>query len=111
SLVSVDGEAFTLFGSAVEHEQGSALAGRGQCSAIAVRQHAAAVGNQFRSLVADGPAKSAVLLRDRVGFIEESSKDVSGGQSLGYRLVKAALHPVQRPEEIDRRRPAGPQPR
>src|SRR6267378_2966745 len=73
------------------HSQGGAMAGRGEGARIAMSHDACPVWNELRAQLAHRAVRSQVLFKDRVGLCFE---------------IFRALHALESPEEIDRRRAA-----
>ena len=59
------------------YPKGSAIAGGGQCSRIAVRQHRLSVGNQGRAVPSNALVNSDVLQTNLDGFRDQPFADFS----------------------------------
>ena len=79
-----------------EHRQCRPIFGRCQAASVAMREHAAVVGQEFSAIPADGVAHGPVLFMNRPGLRKQVSFPKCG-----------FLHSLQSPEQIHRRRPAG----
>ena len=75
---------------------------RCQRAGIAVGEHVAAFGEQIQSVLADAAAHRAVLLPNRGRFDFEPLPE---GRAVAGRLGGDAPHAIERPPQIDGRRP------
>ena len=85
-----------------DHPQGRPIAPGGQGPGVAVGEDTGPQGDQIRAKAAHGPVHLQVLPVDGLGL------PLQPGQ-VGAPGAPAGLHPVQGPEQIDRRGPAGGQ--
>ena len=94
-----------LLGRGADHAERRAVAGRGERAGIAVREDAGVLGHHGSAEPAHGLAALEVLVVNRVGFALEPILELVDRLSLAHTVAEAALHAIDRPEQIDRRRP------
>ena len=107
-LVGEDAEAPALLGGGEDDGQGRAVVGRRQAAGVAVRQDALRRrGSGRRRPRPIARHIAAVFLVDGLRLVEQPSRQLGRRQSRA--ACDAPLHAVQRPEQVDGRRPAGAQ--
>jgi len=102
-LVDPDHVDLSCLVSGPDHSQGRSVVPRGQGASIAVGQDACVLGNQGGAMPSDISAHLLVLGGQGPGLLDQGP--ARGGN---VRLaLPGGLHPLQGPEQVDRRRPGG----
>ncbi len=103
-LVGVDVNLLAHLDSRANHAQRRAIAACGQSSGIAVGQHTTFVRQQFAAECSQSLARSNVFFVHGVCFCEDSLLNLGHCRSGRVQLRKQALHAVDGPEQVHRRR-------
>ena len=91
---------------AADDAERRAVAGRRERAGVAVRQHARAVGHHVGAESRPSRGSSPRLRRGSPAPRDRAASAISSADSPGLRaLGERALHPVDRPEQVDRGRP------
>ena len=101
-LIGENIDALAGFHGRADHSQRGAVAGRGQCAGVAMREDRPAVRHQRRAVAADRPADRDILLAHDPGLFGQPP--ANGVHRLAAQPGVQPLHAVDRPEQVDRGR-------
>jgi len=87
-----------------DHAERGAVAGGGQRAGVAVGEHARAVGQQRRTVLAHGAVGPDVLREDLMGLRQQ--RVGLGGRRVGGERLPLQPHALEGPEQVDGRGPA-----
>ncbi len=104
-FAGIDVQGLARFGRREEDGQCRAVVGGGQSTGVAVGQNALPVAEQRGAVAADRAAHLPVFFVDGPGLSQEPCGNLVS--RLAAKPRGRSLHPVQRPEQVDRRRAAG----
>ncbi len=102
-LIGEDIDLLAALARGADHAQGSAVTGGGQRAGIAVREHRLVVRHQRRAVASDGAVDGDIFLAYQLRFLNQPLADLA--EWLAAKRGVQALHTVDRPKKIDRRRP------